>query len=138
MRIFKTKWFIRFARKEDLTDASLHEAVNRVERGLFDAELVGGLIKQWVARSGEGRSGGFRTIIAYRKAEMAFIIYGFAKSELDNVDASDILLLRKAAKSYLEVSETELRALIQDGELLEIVVNDLESVRRVRRDCRVF
>ena len=124
MRIFKTKWFIRFARKENLSDASLREAVNRAELGLIDAELGGGLIKQRVARSGEGRSGGYRTIVAYRTAEMAFFIYGFAKNELDNIGASDLLVLRKAARNYLQGNETELRVLMQDGELQEIIVSD--------------
>lgn len=124
MRIFKTKWFIRFARKENLSDASLCEAVNRAELGLIDAELGGGLIKQRVARSGEGRSGGYRTIVAYRTAEMAFFIYGFAKNELDNIGASDLLVLRKAARNYLQGNETELRVLMQDGELQEIIVSD--------------
>ena len=124
MRIFKTKWFIRFARKENLSDASLCEAVNRADRGLIDAELGGGLIKQRVARLGEGRSGGYRTIVAYRTTKMAFFIYGFAKNELDNIVASDLLVMRKAARNYLQGNETELRVLMQDGELQEVYISD--------------
>ena len=63
MRVFKVKTFARFSRKEDLPDASLLEAVNAAERGLIDADLGGGLIKQRVARSGGGKRGGFRTVI---------------------------------------------------------------------------
>jgi len=44
MQIFKTKWLTRFARHERTTDADLREAVGRVERGLIDADLYGGLI----------------------------------------------------------------------------------------------
>jgi hypothetical protein len=29
LRIFKTKWFVRFARKQGIEDADLWEAVNR-------------------------------------------------------------------------------------------------------------
>lgn len=52
MRIFKTKWLARFTRHEQITDASLREAVTRAESGLIDADLGGGLIKQRVARKG--------------------------------------------------------------------------------------
>lgn len=58
MRIFKTKWLARFARHGQVTDANLQEAIARAERGLIDADLGGGLIKQRVARQGKGRSGG--------------------------------------------------------------------------------
>jgi hypothetical protein len=66
MRTFKTKWLVRFVRQEQVTDKSLREAVRCAERGLIDADLGGGLIKQRVARKGKGRSGGYRMIVAYR------------------------------------------------------------------------
>ena len=46
MRIFRNKPFTRFARKVRITDAELCEAVSNVERGLIDADLGGGVIKQ--------------------------------------------------------------------------------------------
>nr|NIR59583.1 type II toxin-antitoxin system RelE/ParE family toxin [Gammaproteobacteria bacterium] len=33
MRAFKTKWFVRFARKERITDEALWDAVERAEGG---------------------------------------------------------------------------------------------------------
>jgi hypothetical protein len=38
-------------------------AIDRADRGLIDADLGGGLIKQRVARSGQGKTGGYRTIV---------------------------------------------------------------------------
>ena len=61
VRIFKTKGLARFARREQIADSRLREAIERAERGTIDADLGGGLIKQRVARKGEGRSGGYRT-----------------------------------------------------------------------------
>jgi hypothetical protein len=66
MRVFKTRDFARFARKEGIDDARLCEAIERAERGLIDDDLGGGVIMQRVARPGKGRSGGYRTLIAYR------------------------------------------------------------------------
>jgi hypothetical protein len=68
VRVFVTKVFARFARKERLDDSRLCEAVARAASGLVDADIGGNLIKQRVARAGGGRSGGYRTIIAYRVA----------------------------------------------------------------------
>ena len=54
MQVLKTRWFARFARQEKIADAGLREAIERAERGLVDADLGGGLIKQRVAGEGRG------------------------------------------------------------------------------------
>ena len=43
MDIFKNAWFTRFARKEKISVAALHDAVDRAERGLIDADLGPGV-----------------------------------------------------------------------------------------------
>jgi hypothetical protein len=86
MQIYKTRWLARFARQEHIADKSLLEAIARAERGLIDADLGGGLIKQRVARQGQGRSGGYRMIVAYRAQDRAVFFYGFAKSDRENVE----------------------------------------------------
>jgi hypothetical protein len=62
MRLFKSKAFARFARSQDIADEDLWEAIERAEKGLIDANLGGYVIKQRIARDGEGKSGGFRSI----------------------------------------------------------------------------
>jgi hypothetical protein len=52
LRIFRIRWFDRFARKEGIDDRDLFGAVARAERGAIDADLGGGLIKQRGARKG--------------------------------------------------------------------------------------
>ena len=66
MRTFKTRPFARFTHRECIADEALCDAVERAERGLVDADLGGGVIKQRIAWRGQGRSGGFRTIVAFR------------------------------------------------------------------------
>ena len=63
MRIFKSRWFQRFAKKEGIADAALQEAADRADKGQIDADLGGEVIKQRIARRGQGRSSGYRTII---------------------------------------------------------------------------
>src|SRR5882762_5008757 len=67
MRIFKNRPFTRFARKAGLDDPTLCAAIANAERGLIDADLGGGVIKQRIARPGKGKSGGFRAMILYRR-----------------------------------------------------------------------
>jgi hypothetical protein len=68
-----------------MIDDRLCEAVERAESGLIDANLGGGLIKQRVARLGQGRSGGYRAVVAYRRLGRAVFLYGSAKNERDNI-----------------------------------------------------
>lgn len=120
MRSFKIKWLARFARREGIADKSLREAIERAERGLIDADLGGGLIKQRVARQGQGRSGGYRIIIAYRVKDRAVLLFGFAKNERENISTDELLILREVAGNWLVAdSETILEAL-EDGKLQEI------------------
>jgi hypothetical protein len=120
MRVFKTRAFARFARRERIDDAALADAVGRAERGQIDADLGGGVIKQRVARPGAGRSGGFRTVVAYRTREMSVFLYGFAKSERNNVSADELRDLRKAARFYFGLSREDFEIAVSAGKLMEI------------------
>ena len=98
MRTFKTKAFARFADREGLEDAALHEAAGRLRRGLIDADLGGGVIKQRIARKGGGRSGGFRTIVLLRRGELAFFVHGFAKSSRKTLRRDELAAFRFAGR----------------------------------------
>lgn len=78
------------------------------------------MIKQRIARKQEGKSGGYRTIILFRKGDKAFYVYGFAKSELDNIDKPDIRAFKKLAKILLSVSDQQVDSLLEKGEIEEI------------------
>lgn len=90
MRIFKTRLFNRWATDIKMTDDALSNAVNEMERGLIDANLGGHVYKKRVAIQGKGKSGGVRTIIAYRIEDKAFFVYGFAKSARANISADEL------------------------------------------------
>jgi hypothetical protein len=121
LRIFATKVFARFARGERLDDGRLFEAIARAERSLIDAELGGHLIKQRVARLGGGRSGGYRTVIAYRASQRSVFLYGFAKNERDNIDERELNDLKKLARLYLAYSDSQIAVALESAELKEVV-----------------
>lgn len=127
MQVFKTKWLARFAKHEGIADASLHEAVARAERGLVDADLGGGLIKQRVARRGKGRSGGYRMLIAYRLKKRAIFLYGFAKNERANIGADELLTARKIASSWLAADTGQIARALAEGELQEVLYDEKET-----------
>jgi len=79
VRIFKTRWFARSARKARISDTMLTDAIREVEKGLVDGRIGRGLIKKRVARTGEGKRGGYRTIIVYRAGSRSVFVYGFPK-----------------------------------------------------------
>ncbi len=120
MRVFKTKWLSRFARREGIADKRLQEAIERAERGLIDADLGGGLIKQRVARAGQGRSGGYRTIVAYCAKRRAVFLYGFAKNERDNIEPDELLTFRSIAADLLAADSARIAEAIENGVLQEI------------------
>ncbi|QFY42772.1 type II toxin-antitoxin system RelE/ParE family toxin [Candidatus Methylospira mobilis] len=124
MRIFKNKAFARFAKKAGIDDPSLCKAVMDAEQGLIDANLGGGVIKQRVARSGAGKSGGFRTLILFRMKSLAFFVHGFAKNEQDNIDDDELIALKKLAAAMLGYDDAKLQLALENKTLTEVICNE--------------
>ena len=124
MQTFKTKAFARFADREGLEDAALCEAVRRARDGLIDADLGGGVIKQRIARKGGGRSGGFRTIVVFRRGALAFFVHGFAKNDRENLRRKELSGLRSLADEYLALDAAGLAATQAVGAIIEVECDD--------------
>ncbi len=120
MQTFKTKAFTRFAEKAGIADRALCRAVQDAERGLIAVELGGGVIKQRIARPGQGKSGGFRTLILFRAGARAIFIHGFAKNELDNIGKDELAALKKLAAEMLAYDEKIIARTIAAGTLVEV------------------
>jgi hypothetical protein len=110
-----TKGFARFARSERIS-----EAVRRAERGLVDADLGGGVVKQRVARPGQGRSGGYRVLIAYRAKARAVFLFGFAKSAQANIGDDELATLREIASGWFKADEAALARALAQGAIQEV------------------
>jgi hypothetical protein len=124
MRIFLVKVFARFAAKERIAADTLRDAIRRAEAGQIDADLGGGVIKQRVARSGGGKSGGYRTIIYFRRGSRSVFAYGFAKNERDNIDSNELRDFRDAAKIILALSDADMTAAVKKGVFREITEDE--------------
>jgi hypothetical protein len=120
MRVFKTKWFARFTRSEDIEDECLITAVSNAESGLIDAVLGGGLIKQRIPRKGAGKSGGYRSIIACCIGDRYFFVYCFGKNDKDNLTTKETEDYKKLAGKILALTEADIFKAIQEGALTEV------------------
>jgi hypothetical protein len=123
MRIFKSKWFVKFAKKEGIEDQQLIKAVADVESGKIDANYGGGVIKQRMARSGGGKSSGYRSIILYLKGDKAFFVFGFSKKDQENINSDEEAYFKKLAKVTLRMTDTEISAVLEEGTYVELGTN---------------
>ena len=119
MRIFKTKALARFTKREAIGDDSLLTAIETAKRGLIDADLGGGLIKQRVARPGQGKRGGFRMLIGFR-SDRAIFLFGFAKNERDNIDDKQLTTLREIVASWFAADDKRIAQALKDELLIEV------------------
>ena len=115
---------VRYARRERIADSSLREAVERADHGSTDADLGGGVIKQRVARGGQGRSGGYRMLIAYRAGTRAVFLYAFAKNERENIDPDELLTLREIGAGWLRADAQRIAHALEEGNLQEVTNDD--------------
>ena len=120
MRIFKTRWFARFARKARISDTMLTDAIREVEKGLIDGKIGRGLIKKRVARAGEGKRGGYRTIIVYRAGSRSVFVYGFRKSAQADLSPLERDVYQKLAHLYLGFSDADMARALKEGEVEEV------------------
>ncbi len=90
-----------------------------IGRRFVDADLGAGLIKQRVGRPGQGRRGGFRTLLAYRAGSRVVFLLGFAKNERDNIDADELAVLRARAQAFLDLGDAAIKARIADDDITE-------------------
>ncbi|OGA37451.1 MAG: hypothetical protein A3G80_12180 [Betaproteobacteria bacterium RIFCSPLOWO2_12_FULL_62_13b] len=120
MAIYKTRWFHRWARKQNLSTRALCEAVREMKAGLYEADLGGGLLKKRIARSGQGKSGGFRTLVATNKGSRWFFVFGFPKNARSNIDKGEEEAMKKLAAYLLSLAPPDLDTAQRAGELMEL------------------
>lgn len=120
MKLHKTAQFNRWARKNDLEDDDLCNAAREMAEGLYEADLGGGLFKKRIARSGQGKSGGFRTMIASNRKDRWVFLYGFAKNERGNISGKEQEALRKLAGDLLTAMPKTIETMTLNNKLMEV------------------
>ena len=78
------------------------------------------MYKVRLARSGEGKAGGYRVIVFFRSEERTFFVYGFAKSDRANIDQGELRIFKDDAKDDFSLTDEQIRDRIKKGTLIEI------------------
>ena len=120
MRKLVTRFVKKWMRREHIANAMLLLAIQNLEDGLSTANLGSSLFKVRVARKGQGKSGGYRTLIVYRQDDRAVIVYGFKKSDNDNIADDELVFFKELATTLLALSERQIEVAIKNDELCEI------------------
>ena len=122
MKKLKTKWFNKWAKKNTLTDMSLTKTIENISVNLGTVDLGGGLFKVRTPKVGQGKSGGFRTLVVYKEKDIAIFVYGFAKTDKGNLDKEELKYFKVLAKSLLKIKNDEYIKLEKQGSLISLKV----------------
>ena len=95
-------------------------AAREIDAGLIDARLGGCLVKKRLARTGGGKRGGYRLIVAYRQADRVVCLFLFGKNERDNISSRELRAFLLVGEGYVGATPDQLATLIAAGELIEV------------------
>lgn len=126
VRIFSRQEFLKWASRERLSDEILKEAAVEAFSGHFEADLGGYLFKKRIARTAGGKSGGYRTILGFRRTNGSriFFLYGFAKNERSEIYPRELKALRLLAKQLVDITDEQIEILERNGSLKELGRHD--------------
>lgn len=122
MQIFITRAFSRLDVAGELGDSDLIAAVTEMSDGLWDVNLGGQVYKKRVALAGRGKSGGARTLVAFKSNDRAFFMYGFSKNQRSNITTKEKQALKHMSRELLGYSDKQLRQALKHGALIKIEV----------------
>lgn len=120
MNVYLSKVFARLAVRDGLTNAHICQAVDEMNNGLIDANLGAGLFKKRVAMPGQGKRGGWRTLLGFQAGKKAFFLYLFSKNSRDNIEDDELKALKRMTKYYFSMRPDEIKKALKCGELTEV------------------
>lgn len=124
MRIFKTRLFHKWTEKIKLNDLSILNAIDQMQQGQYEASLGGYLYKKRIAIGNKGKRGGARTIIAFRKNDKAFFVYGYAKNSMSNITENELVALKDLANIYFSYDDKQIEVAIKNNKFIEVINNE--------------
>ena len=112
-RAFKTAWFSKAARRARIGDHALIAAIREVMQGQAD-DLGGGVFKKRLNRNMH------RSIVLAKGGRHWIFAYLVAKKDRASIDDDELADFKKLAQAYGRLMDTELRAALNQGDLLEL------------------
>ncbi len=121
MKILITNWFNKWLKKISIDKAELISSakiLNEIDETAVN--LGSGLYKVRIKRKYQGKSGGYRTLLIFKKDELILYVYGFAKNEKDNLDKDELKLFKKLSKDIMRMSKEEILNQIKSGSFINL------------------
>ena len=122
MRVFKNKWFARWARTENVPDSALLRAAAEAVAGQVEADLGGGLFEKRLAREGSGTRRGYRVLIGYKRpnTDRIVFLYAFAKNARANISDKEREALSLVAEAFVSATNAQVSLLLKEGSIVEV------------------
>lgn len=125
MNSYKVKKFSNEAKKLKVTNEQLLETLSHfLKMETEDRQkysLGSGLYKLRLATSeGKGKSGGSRTVLAFKQDTRVIWLHLFAKNDKENITTSELKKLKLLADILLSMSIEDILKLIKANELYEV------------------
>ncbi len=120
MKVYKTQVFDKWAKKENILNSALCEVVDEMHKGLIDADLGSGLVKKRMGKTGHGKRGSYRTLLAFKNNYRAIFLTGFSKNEMENIASDEKIVFKRLCTIYLSMSEIEIENMCNTRKLIEV------------------
>jgi hypothetical protein len=128
LKHYKVRKFTNEAKKASVFDELLIDTLNEFlsmdQNAQNKYSLGAGLYKLRLAsKEGRGKSGGSRSIMAFKKENSVIWLHLFSKNDKGNVTTSELKRLKCLSDILLNLSISEIANLVNLGELFEVNKN---------------
>lgn len=117
---YKLRHFAKWAKKERISDPDLLGVITEMNRGLLGDRLGSHVYKKRLKVEGRGKRGGARAIVMYKEGDVTLFIYGYLKSQIEDISDKEVLQLRLFAQEFLRLSSIDRMELVTQGKLISI------------------
>ncbi len=124
MKILATKWFRKWIKKAKIEIVDLISSANIINNNPQTSISLGsGLYKVRIKKEHQGKRGGYRTLLIFKQDELVVYVYGFSKSEKDNLEKDELKMFKKLSKDILNMENKELLNQIFLGSFIDLEKN---------------
>ena len=119
MQVYETKKFKKWAAKNKIAGEKLLNVVSEIDSGLGIVNLGGDLYKARIAKN-KGKSGGYRTIIIYKKGFRSLFIHGYGKNDKPDISDAEKLFYKNYARDFLNYTKEGIEKMLKEGEIFDL------------------
>ena len=121
MNVYLTRPVQKWAKGNGVTNKVLKDAAIEVADGQYDASHGAGVYKKRIAsKDGKGKSGGGRTLLVWNNGDRIVYVFGFDKSEMDNVPAKALKAFKAQAREWKSLTDNEMKQAVECGAIKKI------------------